>query len=35
VTSPRPPGLIASVGPARPEEQKIMPRPTTGVGITS
>jgi hypothetical protein len=25
VTSPLPPGLMASVGPARPEEQKIIP----------
>src|SRR5439155_7108102 len=35
VTSPFPPGRIASVGPARPEEQNTRPCPTTGVGITS
>ena len=35
VTSPRPPGRIASVGPARPEVQKTRPASTTGVGMTS
>src|SRR5262245_61017971 len=35
VTSPDPPGWIASVGPARPEGQKTSPCPTAGVGITS
>ena len=30
-----PPGRIASVGPARPDEQNTMPCPTTGVGMTS
>src|SRR5918995_430796 len=35
VTSPLPPGRIASVGPARPDEQNTRPWPTTGVGITS
>src|SRR5688572_7705507 len=35
VTSPLPPGRIAIVGPARPEEQNTRSWPTTGVGITS
>src|SRR6266511_1500365 len=35
VTSPLPPGRIAIVGPARPDEQNTSPCATTGVGITS
>src|SRR5439155_12711325 len=35
VTSPVPSGRIASVGPARPDEQNRCPSPATGVGVTS
>src|SRR5438093_300893 len=35
VTSPIPPGRIASVGPARPDEQNTRLCATTGVGIAS
>jgi hypothetical protein len=34
-TLPEPPGRIASVGPARPEETNTKPFPATGVGVTS
>src|SRR5687767_1748372 len=35
VTSPLPPGRIAIVGPARPDDANTRPWPTTGVGMTS